>query len=576
MKINTLRQRIGLLLLLPIGFLLFLIGLFGFFYMRDALLDEWRDASIVKLERAAHQIDMRLDRIMNWIQMFHEASENRGTPLIQDWILDQIKKTKGITQVQLEWNNNVPETMPMHGGRRANKPVGMMSSHGARGLQVTSPQYDAKIGEDTVDLVSDIKDDSGNDLGVLKISLKFDYLLEGINTLAWWQTDQACLIENSGRYLAHTNALMAGRMQLGGTEDPFEIALLQEIQNKPYGTLLGPGHPPDQVAGYYHLHYAPWIIVLFAPGNEVLAPIVQLRVYFLVVGLCTIGLILLLIRWVVGNMVQSFTEISRASANVARGDYGHPLPVHSRDEIGQLTQSFNTMVEGLKERDFVANTFGRYVDQEIAKKLMKIPAASRLGGDKREVAILMSDMRGFTPMAETMRPDAIIYFLNRYFSRLIQVIQKHNGIIVDFFGDSILVFFDPLEGPVEPMIRKSVACAFEMQDAIRDFNTEIKGEGFPELLTGIGINAGEVVVGNVGSETRAKYGIVGSAVNMTHRIQSRADGGEVLVSESVYQRISGEMGLKTCRSFTVPLKGIKGEVRLYVVDHSDVQEDCPY
>ena len=571
MKINTLRQRIGLLLLLPIGFLLFLIGLFGFFYMRDALLDEWRDASIVKLERAAHQIDMRLDRIMNWIQMFHEASENRGTPLIQDWILDQIKKTKGVTQVQLEWNKDVPETMPMHGGRRANKPVGMMSSHGARGLQVTSPQYDAKIGEDTVDLVSDIKDDSGNDLGVLKISLKFDYLLEGINTLAWWQTDQACLIENSGRYLAHTNALMAGRMQLGGTEDPFEIALLQEIQNKPYGTLLGPGHPPDQVAGYYHLHYAPWIIVLFAQGKVVLAPIVQLRVYFLVVGLCAIGLILLLIRWVVGNMVQSFTEISRASANVARGDYGHPLPVHSRDEIGQLTQSFNTMVEGLKERDFVANTFGRYVDQEIAKKLMSIPAASRLGGDKREVAILMSDIRGFTPMAETMRPDAIIYFLNRYFSRLIQVIQEHNGIIVDFFGDSILVFFDPLEGPVEPMIRKSVACAFKMQDAIRDFNTGIKGEGFPELLTGIGINAGEVVVGNVGSETRAKYGIVGSAVNMTHRIQSRAEGGEVVVSESVYQRISGEMGLKTCRSITVPLKGIKGEVRLYVVDHMEAR-----
>ena len=125
MKINTLRQRIGLLLLLPIGFLLFLIGLFGFFYMRDALLDEWRDASIVKLERAAHQIDMRLDRIMNWIQMFHEASENRGTPLIQDWILDQIKKTKGVTQVQLEWNNDdVSQTMPMHGGRRANRSVG--------------------------------------------------------------------------------------------------------------------------------------------------------------------------------------------------------------------------------------------------------------------------------------------------------------------------------------------------------------------------------------------------------------------------------------------------------------------
>lgn len=569
MKIHSLRKRIGLLLLLPVGLLLFLIGFFGFIYMRETLLDEWRDASIVKLERAAHQIDMRLDRVINWIQMFHEASESRGGPLIQDWVLHQLRDMKGVAQVELTWNetDNVSQTMPMHRGKRAMDGAGVMGSHGARGLEVTSPRYDAAIGEDTVNLISGIKDESGNNLGKLTISLNFDYLLAGIKSLAWWQTDKACLIETSGRYIAHTDALMEGRMELGGTQDPFETALLREIQKSPYGTFLGQGHPPDRVAGYYKLRNAPWIIVLFAPGKEVLAPIVRLRAYFLGGVLCAICVILLLIHWVVGRMVRSFTEISDASTRVARGDYGHPIPVHSRDEIGQLTRSFNTMVEGLKERDFVANTFGRYVDQEIAKKLMKIPAASRLGGDKREVAILMSDIRGFTPMAEAMRPDSIIHFLNRYFSRLIQVIQKHNGIIVDFFGDSILVFFDPLEGPVEPVIRRSVACAFEMQDIMKDFNSEMKQEGFPQVLTGIGINAGEVVVGNVGSETRAKYGIVGSAVNMTDRIQSRAEGGEVVVSESVYQRISGEMDIKTCRSFTVPLKGIESHTRLYVVEN---------
>jgi adenylate cyclase len=165
-----------------------------------------------------------------------------------------------------------------------------------------------------------------------------------------------------------------------------------------------------------------------------------------------------------------------------------------------------------------------------------------------------------------MRPDHIIHFLNRYFSRLIEVIQEHNGIIVDFFGDSILVFFDPLDGPVDAIIRRSVACAFAMQEAVGGFNAEMKAEGFPELLTGIGVNAGEVVVGNVGSETRAKYGIVGAAVNMTQRIQSRADGGEVVVSESVYQRIVGDTDIAVRRSITVSLKGIRADVRLYVVE----------
>jgi adenylate cyclase len=563
MKIKSLRQRMGLLLFLPVGLLLFFIGFFGFMYIKAALLDQWRDASIVKLERAAHQIDMRLDGIINWVEMFHSASLSRGGPLIQDWILNQIKGMEGVAQTELTWNDPVPQATPMR------RPMGegrMMGSREARGLEVTSPRYDARIGEDTVDLVSRIQDASGDDLGRLTISLRFDYLLAGITNMAWWQSDQACLIETSGRYLAHTNALMKGREVLGGTQDPFETALLKEIQERPYGTFLGSGHPPERVAGYYTLRHASWIIILFAPGKEVLAPIVRFRVYFFVGVLCTAGIILLLIHLVVGRMARSIGEISNASARVAKGDYGEPIPVRSADEIGRLTQGFNTMVEGLKERDFVADTFGRYVDQEIAQKLMKIPAASRLGGDKREVAILMSDIRGFTPLAETMRPDHIIHFLNRYFSRLIEVIQEHNGIIVDFFGDSILVFFDPLDGPVDAIIRRSVACAFAMQEAVGGFNAEMKAEGFPELLTGIGVNAGEVVVGNVGSETRAKYGIVGAAVNMTQRIQSRADGGEVVVSESVYQRIVGDTDIAVRRSITVSLKGIRADVRLYVVE----------
>ena len=140
---------------------------------------------------------------------------------------------------------------------------------------------------------------------------------------------------------------------------------------------------------------------------------------------------------------------------MAKGDYGKPIPVHGQDEIAQLTQSFNTMMEGLKERDFIANTFGRYMDQGIAKELLKRPEASRLGGQKREVAMLMSDIRGFTPLSETLTPEEIIRFLNHYFSHLIEVIQEHQGIIVDFFGDAVLVFFDPFDEPVGPMVRKA-------------------------------------------------------------------------------------------------------------------------
>jgi len=259
------------------------------------------------------------------------------------------------------------------------------------------------------------------------------------------------------------------------------------------------------------------------------------------------------------EIVDTFcTNISRL---LLGGALGEPIAVKSGDEIGQLTRSFNTMVEGLKERDFIRNTFGRYVDHEIAKELLKRPEASRLGGEKREVAILMSDIRQFTPLAESLSPDGIIDLLNRYFSALIEVIHRHQGIIVDFFGDSVLAFFDPLEGPVKPVIRRSIECAFEMQGIMAKFNKEIDTSGFPQLEMGIGVNSGEVIVGNIGSETRAKYGIVGSPVNMTHRIQSAAKGGEVIISGSVYEHLSQELVIK--RTFSIPLKGVKGEVRLY-------------
>jgi adenylate cyclase len=263
-------------------------------------------------------------------------------------------------------------------------------------------------------------------------------------------------------------------------------------------------------------------------------------------------------------MVRTIREISLAAGDVAAGTYGHPLQINTADEIGQLIGSFNRMVEGLRERDFIESTFGRYMDQEIAKELLRRPEAIRLGGEKREVAILMSDIRNFTPLSETLTPEGTIRILNDYFSHMIEAIQKHRGIIVDFFGDSVLVFFDSLEGPVEKAIRQSVRCGFDMQERMKQFNLRMRAKDLPELQMGIGVNAGEVVVGNIGSEQRAKYGIVGSAVNLTSRIQARARGGQILLSESVYRYLNQELRVKS--TFHVALKGVKEKVSLFEIE----------
>jgi class 3 adenylate cyclase len=248
---------------------------------------------------------------------------------------------------------------------------------------------------------------------------------------------------------------------------------------------------------------------------------------------------------------------------VAEGNYGAPLASIRHDEIGHLIQSFNTMVSGLKERDFIRNTFGRYVDTEIARDLMRRPEAARLGGEKREVAILMSDLRNFTPLSESLSPEETIRLLNHYFSHMITVIQRHGGIIVDFFGDELLVFFDPLDRPIEPFIQKAIRCALEMQAEILEVNSENSKRGLPRLEMGIAVNSGQVVVGNIGSDTRAKYGIVGAAVNLTHRIQALAAAGEVMVTESVYRR--APEGLSIERSFQASPKGVRESLDVFVI-----------
>lgn len=565
MKIRSLQQRLVLFLLLPAGILLFATGFLGFLYARDKLLSQWQEAAVLKLERAAHRVDMRLNEPVSFIKLFQKASEGSNPIPVQRWILDRMKKLDGVSAVELEGIDLQSNTGMGRGRGMQGMQMSVMGRmRFQRGVisEVTPPIYDARTGQETVSLISNLVDDEG-DQGKLKVIMRFSFLMKDILELGWWQGDRACIVDSSGDLLAQNRPDMKDRKRLGETGDPLEKAVMDAMKKRSSGTVLGPGHPPKEVAGFYKMSRAPWAIVLFAPGDKILRPIIRFRFFSILVGGLCIILFLLLIRMVGGRMVRSIGRISKAAQDVAQGNYGDPLPVTTEDEIGQLTSSFNTMVEGLRERDYISNTFGRYMDEEIARELMRRPEAARLGGEKREVAILMSDLRGFTPLAETLSPDATISILNRYFSRIIETIRKHKGIIVDFFGDALLVFFDPLEGPAGPSVLQAVVCALEMQENMGPFNAASRSDGLPELEMGIGVNMGEVVVGNIGSEARAKYGIVGSEVNLTQRIQARAEGGAVIVSEAVQNCLGDALVIE--RSFETPLKGVQGTVTLYVV-----------
>lgn len=549
-------------MLLPVFIILILGGVVSFLYVRNVMLDQWNEAAILKLQRASHDIEMRLSKPIDLMEMFFDTGSSDQAR--QAWVINRIRKLDGVVRVNTEM---VPETelnaMAPPNTMHMKKHNTMMHFHHGTFASISEPRLDADEGAKTLSLVSHLLNAKDEKIGKIEIVLRFDYLMEDVIRLGWWQSDMACIVDQSGNYIIHTNLSMTGRKRLGDTNDPLESLILEGMGESSFGTFTSKGHPPKLVAGFYSLEKAPWSIVVFAPGEKILRPIIRFRNLFLFGGILVFLFILVLIRLHVEKIVVKIKRLSDDARKVAKGDYGSKIDDESTDEIGQLVQSYNSMVAGLKERDHIRNTFGRYIDPEFAKVLVKRPEATELGGKRKAVAILMSDIRGFTSVAETLSPEATIYILNLYFSHMIRIIQKHNGIIVDFIGDGILVFFEPMNGSIKNAVDRSFQCAVQMQKEMRIFNKEVEKEGLPGFAMGIGVNAGEVVVGNIGSKERAKYGIVGSAVNLTQRVQEKAQGGEIVVTDSVLVQLNNRVSV--IKTFPIKLKGLNAPLNLHTV-----------
>ncbi|KKM87540.1 hypothetical protein LCGC14_1267850 [marine sediment metagenome] len=206
--------------------------------------------------------------------------------------------------------------------------------------------------------------------------------------------------------------------------------------------------------------------------------------------------------------------------------------------------------------------FGRYLSTEVMNALIENPSALDLGGERRKVTIMMTDLRGFTALSERLEPEQVVQMLNAYFEIMVDLVLKYNGNINEFIGDALLVIFGaPQE--MEDRAQRAVACAIEMQNAMVEVNKRNCAEGLPEVEMGIGLNETEVIVGNIGSSKRSKYAVVGSGVNLTSRIESYTVGGQILVSESV-RKEAGEVLRIDAQRDILP-KGAVSSLRIYEV-----------
>jgi len=234
----------------------------------------------------------------------------------------------------------------------------------------------------------------------------------------------------------------------------------------------------------------------------------------------------------------------------------------SKDKYALSTLLSRTSEDLEKSSGLLKKMFGRYISTEVVNSLLEDPSALELGGERRRVTIMMTDLRGFTTLSERLEPEQVVQMLNVYLESMVDIILRYNGTINEIIGDALLVIFGaPQQMP--DRAQRAIACAIEMQNATKEVSERNKKMGLPELEMGIGLNDAEVIVGNIGSSKRSKYGVVGSGVNLASRIESYTVGGQVFISESL-RKEAGEV-LRIDGQLEVLPKGAEAPLRIYEV-----------
>lgn len=284
------------------------------------------------------------------------------------------------------------------------------------------------------------------------------------------------------------------------------------------------------------------------------------------------------------SLIRPVRKIDSALARIADGDFNQMVDVPNRDEFGRLTVNLNrtstrlatlyseltslnqnlekTIEEQLSQLQRT-EALRRYVSPHVADAIVAEGSRVTLTPTRRNLTIMVSDIRGFTEMSERMEPEELVDALNQYFTAMTDVVFSHGGTLDKYLGDGILAFFgDPI--PFEDHAERAVAAAFDMRDVLDRLQSMWMLQYDEELTVGIGISTGYVTVGNIGSENRIEYTVIGNHVNVASRLATGAIAGQILVTDrtmaAVRDRVIGT------EVEAMPLKGVHRPLRIFEIN----------
>ena len=261
-------------------------------------------------------------------------------------------------------------------------------------------------------------------------------------------------------------------------------------------------------------------------------------------------------------MSSALGRVSNALVRLKQQEYVKVQGVRTGDELEDLAVGFNTMVDGLQERDKLRTTFGKYMTEAVVEHLMA--GKVQLGGEVLTATILFSDIRSFATISEKMDAKSLVALLNEYFTEMVDEVIKEDGVVDKYIGDAIMaVFGAPVPKPDTAI--HAVRAAIGMRQALASLNEKLVARGMQPIATGIGIHTGQLVAGNIGSEKRMEYTVIGDAVNLASRLESATKelGVAVLISQDTYDLVKDHFKVRPVKEITV--KGREQPVMTYEV-----------
>ena len=320
-------------------------------------------------------------------------------------------------------------------------------------------------------------------------------------------------------------------------------------------SFITPIHYQDLIAGHALITYSK--SALTESLHQTISAITGATLFMILLGIIT--------AYFVGKRIsQPIYDLMDASRAIRDGNYEYQIPGTRNDEIGFLVDAFNTMANGLLEKHQVENAFSRFVSTKVAKQIMENLDSVSLGGKHVQATALFADIVGFTSLSEKLPAQEIASLLNEYFRYINMASKLYHGTVDKYMGDCAMIVFGAPEEDEEHKFN-AVLCAIMIQRMVDRLNTERIQTGKIAIHFRIGVNGGEMLAGNMGSDERMQYTVVGEAVNLAARLHSVAERGQIIVTDYFVKDPDVQWRILAQLHKSIRLRGISEPVTTYVL-----------